>query len=82
MQVTVTVFGELRRYLADSDTIQVEVPEEATVADVLAHLGVPADQVWMSAVNDLVVEADHPLTDGDRLEVFHPVGGGQEAERP
>jgi len=76
MRVTVTVFGELRRYLPDGDTVQVEVPEGATVADVLAHVGIPADQVWMSAVNDTVVKPDHRLSPGDHLEVFHPVGGG------
>lgn len=78
MKITVTVFGELRRYLPDRDTVQVEVPEGATVTDVLARLGVPSDEVWMSAVNDVVVEADHPLAPGDRLEVFHPVGGGEQ----
>lgn len=79
MKVTVTVFGELRKYLPDDDTVQVEVPDGATVAEVLAQLGVPGDDAWMSIVNDAVVEADHRLAPGDHLEVFHPVGGGEQA---
>ncbi len=77
MQVTVKLYGNLKRHLPDKKEIAtVEMPPGTTIGALLARLGVPDRDVWMSALNDHVVPAATELHDGDVLEVFEPVGGG------
>lgn len=65
----VTVNGEPR-----------DVPEGATVGDVLGLLGVPAGAAAATEVNKTVIpraeRAATRLKDGDRLEIVTLVGGG------
>lgn len=77
MRVTVKLYGNLKKYLPGKKEVgQMEVEAGTTIAALLARFGVPDSEVWMSAVNDTVVDASTPLRDGDVLEVFEPVGGG------
>ncbi len=78
MRVTVKLYGNLKRHMPDKKEIApVEMPPGTTIAALLARLGVPDSDVWMSAVNDSVVATSTELRDGDVLEVFEPVGGGR-----
>jgi sulfur carrier protein len=56
-----------------------EIPDEMTVAGLLAHLGVKAQRVAVE-VNEAVVTKDryeaHPLKSGDAVEIVAFVGGG------
>jgi molybdopterin converting factor small subunit len=54
----------------------VELPEGATVGDLVEYLHLPADQVKVVFVNNVIREAEYPLADGDELGIFPPVGGG------
>lgn len=77
MHVTVKLYGNLKRYLpGKKDTAEMEIDEGTTITKLLARLGVPEGDVWMSAVNDTVVDETTVLHQGDLLEVFEPVGGG------
>ncbi len=77
MQVTVKLYGNLKKYLPEKkEIVQMSLDDGTTIAGLLARLGVPDGQVWMCAVNDNVVYASTSLHDGDVLEVFEPVGGG------
>ncbi|MBI4788324.1 MAG: MoaD/ThiS family protein [Chloroflexi bacterium] len=77
MRVTVKLYGNLKKYLpAKKELAQMEIREGTTIAALLAQLNVPDGEVWMSAINDAVVDAATVLHDGDLLEVFEPVGGG------
>ncbi len=79
MQVTVKLYGNLKRYMpGKQESAQMELPPGTTVRALLARLGVPDRDVWMSAVDDAVVPDASELHDGDVLEVFEPVGGGKE----
>jgi sulfur carrier protein len=64
----VRINGELR-----------ELPEESTVASLLAHLGVKAQRVAVE-VNESVVTKDrydqHRISQGDAVEIVAFVGGG------
>ena len=56
-----------------------EVPEGATVTDVLAELGLKSEQVAVERNRELVPRAQHAATvvaEGDSLEVVTLVGGG------
>jgi thiazole synthase len=62
-----------------------ELPETATVADLLTHLGLDRHKVAIE-VNEAVVPAlrhgVHRLGEGDRIEVVTLVGGGSDPQPP
>ncbi len=77
MQITLRLYGNLRRYAPDKqDRTSIEIGEGTTIASLLQSLGVPDNGWWMAAVNDQVIGADTVLHAQDLLEVFDPVGGG------
>lgn len=77
MRVVVKLYGNLIKYLPEKrETAEIHVPDGTTAAALLARLAIPDDKVWMSAINDTVVDGSAVLHDGDILEVFEPVGGG------
>lgn len=56
-----------------------ELPDHASVADLVVHLGLPATRVAVELNRQLVRRAEHantPLSAGDRVEVVTLVGGG------
>ncbi len=77
MHITAKFYGNLKRYMPEKkETARIVVAPETTIVQLLAEFGVPDSNVWMSAVNDVVVDQTTALHDGDVLEVFEPVGGG------
>ena len=78
MRVRVKLHGETKRYVAGlvGDSLEAEIADGTTVAQLLAQLRVAEEDVWMSAVNKDVVKPSHLLADGDSVEVFAPVQGG------
>ena len=77
MRVVVAASGELRRYLlAGQPERAVELAADATLADLAAALGAePEDALLARRGSDLLREHSR-LADGDRVELFAPVGGG------
>lgn len=57
-----------------------EVPDDATLADVLGKLDVAKEKLTMALVNEAVVRPalhrEHCLHDGDLVTVFPPIEGG------
>ena len=77
--VHVKLFATLRHYrpgLGLGEAFPVELPEGATVADLVRQLGLPEEEVKIVFVNALFRDPDHVLADGDELGIFPPVGGG------
>ena len=75
----VKLFATLRRHyphLGLGERMPVELPDGATVGDMVEHLRLPANQVKVIFVNGIVRDKDHPLADGDEVGIFPPVGGG------
>ncbi len=79
MKVQVKLMASLRSQLppeARGSTV-LELPPGATVAAVLAHLGIADTRVHAVMVNDaLELDRQRPLADGDALVVLPPVAGG------
>ena len=79
MKVQVKLMASLRNKLppeARGSTV-LEMGPGATVAEVLAQLGVADPQVHAVMVNDaLEPDRQRPLADGDALLVLPPVAGG------
>lgn len=77
--VRVKLFATLRRHFPElgvGEAMEVQLPEGATVGDLVRHLRIPADHVKVVFVNGIVRDETHPLADGDEVGVFPPVGGG------
>ena len=77
MQVSVVLFGMLRERLAKESRgrLVVELPQAATISDLVAALGIQAPVVC--SLNG-VIERDfsHTLQEGDEAQIFQPAGGG------
>lgn len=77
MKVEVKLFGGLRVYTTDRGRqFSFELPEGSTGKDLLVALGVPPSEVWLVGVNGDLAEEDRILSDGDRVMLIEPVGGG------
>jgi molybdopterin converting factor small subunit len=77
--VQVRLFAALRRRYPDlgvGQAMRVELPEAATVGQLLEQLDIPADQAKLVFVNALARDEGHELADGDEVGIFPPVGGG------
>ncbi len=77
--VRVRLFASLRRrypHLGIGEPISVELPEGATLDQLVEHLQLPVNEVKVIFVNGIVRGKDHPLADGDEVGIFPPVGGG------
>ncbi len=77
--VKVKLYATLRRHFPDlgvGEAMTVELAQDATVEDLIDELELPEEQVKVIFVNGTVRKVDHPLSDGDEVGVFPPVGGG------
>jgi molybdopterin converting factor small subunit len=75
----VRLFATLRRCLdgvAVGAATEVELPDGATVADLLAMLGVPLAEAKVAFVNGRARPMEWPLQPGDEVGIFPPIGGG------
>ena len=80
MQVSVRLFAGLRER-AGTDRLEVELPDDARVADVLAAMaGTPVGELrpreCVVAVNREYATADEPVRAGDEVALVPPVSGG------
>jgi molybdopterin synthase sulfur carrier subunit len=80
MQITVRLLASYRKYLPEGHDAQAgfayEMPQGATVGDILAELPIPQADVHTSLVNGRHALCDQVLQAGDVLAVFPAVGGG------
>ena len=79
MKVEVNLYATLARYLpqeSKENSGVVEIAEGMTVTELMQRWGIPEDQVKLIFVNGVHAGGDTVLTDGSRLGVFPPVGGG------
>ena len=78
MTVMVTFFADLRRFLprgADGPQ-RYTVPAGATVADLLAVIGVAPDAEVTAAVDGEQADRDAPLHEGAEVMLLSPMEGG------
>jgi sulfur carrier protein ThiS len=76
MKVTIQYHGVLKKYNQDLPEREEELPEGATVGELIARSGVPGEEIAFAAVDDSRVSAAHVLKEGDRVKLFQLVGGG------
>ena len=79
MHITAKLHGTLRKYLPAGSTANatvVDVPEGATVADVVSHLNIPPGHAKMIVCGNEHLEPTSVLHDGQELNLFPPLAGG------
>ncbi len=79
MKVTVKLFSAIRDGFPDYDPetgLALELPDEASVADLIRHLGIPLEKAPVVACDGRILPKDGLLKDGGVLNLFQPVAGG------
>ena len=80
MQVRVKLFANIASYAPvkglPGTPFSLELPEGASLADVVDRLKLPADLVKITFVNGLVQPLDWELRPEDEVGIFPPIGGG------
>jgi sulfur-carrier protein len=77
MRIQLKFFADLRPYLPTSEgALPADLPEGATVADVLRKYAVPEEKPKILLVNGRHAQLSDVLQEGDLLSVFPPVAGG------
>jgi molybdopterin converting factor small subunit len=74
MKATIKLFASLRE--GRFDTRPCELAEGATVQDALDSIGISTAEAAILFLNGRHTLLEHPLTEGDSLAIFPPVGGG------
>jgi hypothetical protein len=84
IKIDLWLYGVLARYGGDADqgsyaNVQMRLPQGSTMADLLAHLGMPSEERGvtfisgqLSAMPGLQPDLVHVLLDGDRVALFDP----------
>jgi molybdopterin converting factor small subunit len=79
MHITAKLHGTLRKYLPAGSAINatvVEVPDGATVAEVISQLNIPPGHAKMIVSGNEHLEPTSVLHDGQELSLFPPLAGG------
>jgi len=79
MRVQVKLFATLRKYMpagSAGDTLTVEVADGATVGDLVAALGIPAEHARMAVAAGEQLDLAAQLPVGVEINLFPPLAGG------
>jgi sulfur carrier protein ThiS len=85
MKITFKLFASLTDYLPrererGSNAVDIEVPEGASIVDIVAPFGLPQKMVHLVLVNGVYIppaeRATRQLSDGDVLAIWPPIAGG------
>ncbi len=74
MKIELKLFVTLTKYGKEIQTV--DLPDGATVADVIELFKIPENIPKLNILNNVHVKRDHVLKDGDVLALFPPIAGG------
>ena len=75
--VSVRLLGDVRRFVRDSpDGFTRQMPEGASIADLLGALGIPLDEELVIGVNNALAGRETTLAAGDSVLLVTPMAGG------
>lgn len=74
--VTVNLFANLREYVGGAASVEVDIEPGQTIEQVIAGLGIPAEQTKIIFVDNRRADMDCVLQGGERLDLFSAIGGG------
>jgi len=79
MKVKVRLFGTLGKKFPDHDPLtgfEIEIPENASVGDLLGQLDIPKSKIGFVSVQGRLVKAAKTLKPDDLIRIFRPIFGG------
>jgi sulfur carrier protein ThiS len=79
MKVKVKLYGTLSLHVPEykpSQRIEIEIPDGATVKDLLAHLKISETRGAVVIVEGRVLKANDKMQDGASVEVLQSIQGG------
>ena len=76
IHIQVKLYATLRKFAPDGGPDRFELDTGATVGHLLDNLGIPAAEAKLVFVNGKKADLAAVLTDGERVGIFPPVGGG------
>ena len=79
MQVTVKLYATLNRFgrgKRAGTPLRVDLPEAATLLDLIKQLKIPPEETRVTFVNGIIQEPGWRLKEGDEVGMFPPIGGG------
>ncbi len=77
MQIRIELQAFLAQYSPNgAQAFDLEVPEGATVRNVIRHLGIPEEMASAIVVNDKSAELETVLNLGDKVTLIPPLAGG------
>jgi molybdopterin synthase sulfur carrier subunit len=77
--IEVRLFATLRRHApsgSEAGVFSVRIPAGSTITDLLKTINVDPAEVHLFMVNGVSVNRERILSEGDRVGLFPPVGGG------
>ena len=75
MKITVETGSWAARYV-DDRFIALEMPQDATVADVIAASGIPVDEAGIAVIGGKAATRGHRVSDGDVVKIHPVIVGG------
>lgn len=78
MVVEVRLYATLRRYTPanPNGVITVELPDGSTVLDLVKAIKIDPAEIHLIMINGTGCELEKIVSNGDRVGLFPPVGGG------
>jgi sulfur carrier protein ThiS len=79
MKVRVRLFGTLGKKFPDHDPLngfEIEIPEDASVDELLDQLDIPKSKIGLVSVQGRLVKAGKTLKQGDFIRIYRPIFGG------
>ena len=79
IKIECRLYASLRKYAPDyqlGEAMELDLPDGTTLAELYELLKVPPDEVKRTFVSGLSKAPSHALSDGDRVALFPPIGGG------
>ena len=80
MRVQVRLYATFARFAPSrkaGEPFDVDLAEAASITDLICHLLIPETDVHLVMIDGRIVhDRSAPLTDGTRIGLFPPVGGG------
>ena len=76
--VNITFFADLRSHVprGAEGPQRYELREDATITDLLAAIGIPADTDLTAALDGVLARRESPLHDGAEVMLLSPMEGG------
>ena len=79
VRLNIKLYGTLGRSFDAYDHLsglEVNIPEEASIHDLLEYLNLPLESLGMIYMDGKLLNKKARLKDGAQIKIFHPISGG------